>query len=250
MWISFFRPLFPRRALVALFTLVLGSGALHGVAQAQNSPEAQRVLDRARVATGGAAAWNSLRGLHEIGRDPGGPFERWLDPLRYGIRIETRTPAGKLVQAYNGAGEWRILPSGVITGSVEKDFVARVRSEAFFGAYAYFYPSRFDLRSTHLGVRDHQGKSYNVLRVQPAGGAPRELWFDRRSGLLGLIVDETGPRRLTTELSDYRRAGPVLVPFKSTTYGGDLLAPLERRIERMDLAPANRDLFSLPPPKH
>lgn len=246
MWISFFRP---RPWLIALVLApLLAALALAGAAQAQSSPAAQRVLDRARAATGGASAWNTLRGLHEVGQDGGMAFERWLDPVRYGVRIETATAAGKLVQAYNGAGEWRILPSGVITGSVEPAFVARVRSEAFFGAHAYFYPSRFDLRSVHLGARESGGKTFEVLRIQPAGGAPRELWFDRRTGLLGLIVDETGPQRVTTELSDYRRVGPVLIPFKHVTTGGDLTRPRERRLARVDLAPADRNLFSLPPP--
>ena len=36
--------------------------------------------------------WNGLRGLHEVGRMDGRRFERWLDPIRYGLRSETDTP--------------------------------------------------------------------------------------------------------------------------------------------------------------
>lgn len=215
-------------------------------AQAQNSPAAQRVLDRARAASGGAG-WNQLRGLHEIGQDGGERYETWVDPLRYGLRAETATAAGKHVQAYNGAAEWRILVSGVITGSVDPAVVAHVRSDAFFGAYGYFYPSRFDLRSVHLGERESQGRAFEVLRVQPAGGEPRELWFDRKTGLLGVIVDEVGAARSRVELSDYRRAGPVLVPFKAVTYAGDRSPARQRRAEKIDFAPADRSKFSLPP---
>jgi hypothetical protein len=217
-------------------------------AAAQNSPAAQRIFDRARAVSGAAAGWNALRGLHEVGVTGGQRYERWLDPVRYGIRTETQTPAGKFVEAYNGAGEWRILPSGVITGSVERPVMAEVRSDAFFGAYGYFYPSRFDLRSSHLGVREAQGRSFDVVRVQPAGGEPRELWFDRATGLLGVVVDETGPRQGRTELSDYRRVGRVLIPFRSVTHGGGRTQRLERVLDRIDFPSADRDLFSLPPP--
>lgn len=238
MWIASVRSL-----LAALIAVVLLAG---GPAHAQNSPDAQRVLNRARAASGGAG-WNMLRGLHEVGQDDGVRYERWLDPLRYGVRTETHTPDGKHVQGYNGAAEWRILTSGIATGSVEPKVLAQIRADAFFGAYAYFYPSRFDLRSVHLGVRTSQGRSFEVLRVQPASGKPWELWFDRGTGLLGLMV-EVAARPMTVELSDYRRVGPVLIPFHSKTYGGDLVRPKERQLESIDFRPADRNLFSLPPP--
>ena len=232
-------------ALVAV--VVLFSGA----AEAQNAPAAQRVIDRAQGAMGGARAWNALRGLHENGEEGGAKFERWLDPLRYGLRTETETPAGKVVQGYNGAAEWRILASGVATGSVERQVVGKVRSEAFFGAYGYFFPSRFDLRSVLVGERQSQGKTYDVLKVQPAGGSPRELWFDRKTGLLGLIIEqgEPGERPLTTEVSDYRKVGQVTLPHRYVTHGGKLTRPLERKITAVDTAPADRMKFSLPPPQ-
>lgn len=230
-----------RMILAALAFAALFVG---GVANAQNSPAAQRVFDRARAASGGKA-WNGLRGFHEIGQDGGVRYERWLDPLRYGDRTETQTPAGKHVQGYNGWGEWRILPDGVITGSVDRAVLARVRSEAFFGAYAYLYPSRFDVRCVLVGGRQHQGSAYDVVKVEPMGGRARELWFDRRTGLLGLMI-ESGPKPLTVEVSDYRRVGAVMIPFRSVTSGGDLPRPRQRQVESIDFRPADRALFSLP----
>ncbi len=222
---------------------------LGGTAAAQNSPAAQQVLDRARAASGGAANWNMLRGLHEVGEEAGVAFERWLDPLRYGLRRETPGADGaKLVQGYNGAAEWRLLAGGVATGSERGEHAANVRSDAFFGAYGYYYPGRFDLRGSHLGVRQHGGRSFDVLRMQPAGGRPRELWFDRRTGLLGRIVEAgaAGPER-TTEVEDYRKVGPVQVPFRFVTSGGGLETPVVRTLRSVDFRPADRTHFSLPP---
>ncbi|MDP3658825.1 hypothetical protein [Phenylobacterium sp.] len=233
--------------LVAKFLMVLAAVAccLAAPAEAQNSPAAQRVFNKARAASGGQG-WNALRGLHEVGEEGGARYERWVDPVRYGARTETMTGGGKLVQGYNGAGEWRIMPNGVETGSPDPAVVARVRTDAFLAAYAYFYPSRFDLRSSHIGARESRGRSYDVLRVQPAGGQPRELWFDRKTGLLGQIVDESGGQRTTMELSDYRRVGPVMIAFAATTTGGGLTAPRLRKVESVDFRAADRNLFSLP----
>jgi len=223
--------------------------ALGGAADAQNSPAAQRVIDRARAVTGGPAGWNGLRGLHEVGEEGGVKIERWLDPLRYGLRQETSAAdGGKLVQAYNGAAEWRVLAGGVLTGSDTGLLAAKVRSEAFFGAYGYFYPSRFDLRGSNLGVRKENGRSFEILQVQPAGGVPRELWFDMRTGLLAKMVEAAGEGTpLSIELSDYRQVGAVRVPFRVAMSGGDLAAPRERKLTSVDFRPADRAQFSLPP---
>lgn len=233
------------RLLIPLLVAMLGAAS---AAEAQNSPAAQRVIDRARAATGGSG-WNRLRGLHEVGEVGGLSYQRWIDPVRYGDRTDTKTPGGLTIQAYNGAGEWRRLANGILTGSVEREVLAEVRADAFFGAYAYFFPSRFDLRSVLLGQRQSEGRTYDVLRVQPAGGEPRELWFDQRTGMLGIMVDETGPRQGRFEFSDYRRVGPVQLPFRIVAHGGGRAQPQERKVEKITLPVADRSLFSLPPPK-
>jgi hypothetical protein len=238
MWMAPVRKLIATLVAAAVFALAPAAGA-------QNAPAAQRVLDRARSASGGAG-WNLLRGVHATGQEAGQRFEAWFDPLRYGARTETQTPAGKLVQGYNGQGEWRILADGRLTGSVDRAVLAQTRSDAFFGAFGFYYPSRFDVRSTHLGVRHSQGKPFEVLRIQPLGGQARELWFDRRTGLPARMVEAGGARPLTVELSDYRRVGPVLVPFRAVAYGADLARPRERQLDALDFRPADRSLFSLP----
>lgn len=218
-----------------------------GGAQAQHAPAVQRVLDRARAASGGAA-WSKLAGLHETGLEGGLRYERWVDLLRYGARSELQTPAGKVVRGYNGFGAWSLLPAGPDRAAETAPVLAEARSDAYFAAHGYFFPSRFDLRSAYLGVRTSAGRTFDVLRIQPAGGDARELWFDRKSGLAGRMVG-TGPRPTTVEMSDHRRAGSVLVPFRLVTLGGGLAAPLERRVEAADVRRIDRELFSLPRPK-
>ena len=51
------------------------------------------------------------------------------------------------------------------------------------------------------------------------------------------------------EVSDYRRVGGVMVPFRFVTFGGGLAKPAERVLEAVDLKAAPREIFSLPRPK-
>ncbi|HEX7884645.1 MAG TPA: hypothetical protein VF474_01595, partial [Phenylobacterium sp.] len=100
-----------------------------------------------------------------------------------------------------------------------------------------------------VGVRRSEGRRFDVVKVQPNGGAPRELWFDRRTGLLGRMADRSGPQPTTVELGDYRRVGPMMVPFRITTVGGGLARPAERVLQAVEFKPADRAIFSLPRPK-
>ena len=196
----------PLRPLVLWLGLALALCAADG-AQAQYSRPAQRVLSQARAATGGAG-WNYLRGCHETGRQTTGEdaegqaYERWLDPLRYGQRLETREPAGLRVHGFNGGGDWQILPGGAVTGTIEAHALAQARTNAFFAVSAFFYPGRFDARADYVGPRVSQGQPFDVVRVTPWGGVARELWFDRRTHRLARMIDRCGAQPVGVEGSD------------------------------------------------
>jgi hypothetical protein len=212
------------------------------------SPDAQRVLGRAFAATGGQA-WYRLRGWHETGRRGGVAYESWIDPIRYGLRVETREPQGLRIEGFNGQADWQVAPDGAITAVNDHPTLARARTEAFFAANCYFFPGRFDARGDYLGVRSLHGRSYEVVRVAPWNGEPRELWFDARSHLLARIVDRTGRRPAALQVSDYRRVGPVLAAFRFTPEAGAPAGPLARQIESLAFSAADRDSFSLNRPE-
>lgn len=221
---------------------VLAALAFAGAALAQGySPPAREVIDRARQVSGGGG-WNEVRGYRETGKLGDVRYEAWHDPIRYGARVETQEAAGKRVHAFNGVADWQMLPSGQIIGADDRVSMAQARTAAFLAVNGWLYPSRFGADGSHLGVRSHLGLSYDVLHVRPLGGEARELWFDRRSGLLTRIVDPTGPRPVATEISDYRHVGAVMLPFRyRTDRGGEVQ---ERIVETLALQPADRELFS------
>lgn len=230
-------------AVVAMLAMTLA-----GVAQAQYAPDAVRVMERARAASGGKA-WARVAGIHEVGVEGGFRYERWADPLRFGLRTDIGAPAGRVVRGYNGAGAWSLHPTTAMAAAEPAPDLEAARADAYVAGYGYYFRSRFDARAAYVGGRQSDGRSFEVVRVHPNGAKPRELWFDRKTGLLGRIVDPAGKAPLTVEVSDYRRVGAVMVPFRFVTFGGGRAKPVERVLETVDFRSAPRDIFSLPRPK-
>jgi hypothetical protein len=216
------------------------------------SRQAEQVLAEGRSAAGGNG-WYVLRGWHETGHVGGVAYERWLDPLRFGLRTETHEAAGLSVEGFNGQGAWKIATPGAAPVTEDAAATAATRADAFFGVYGFYYAARFDAHGEALGVKSTGGKSYDVVAVKPYGGAARELWFDRSSHLLARMIDRNGPKPVTIQLSDYRKLGPVKVAFHTS-----LQVPgqpsVERQIDALVFAPTDRAMFSLvrtvdtPPP--
>jgi hypothetical protein len=237
----------PIRFLLVAAVMSLAAGAADAAQTIGYAPAAQRVLAQARQAAGGAG-WDRLRGWHEVGRKAGVRYEAWIDPLRYGLRVEDHATAGLEVRGFNGAGEWRIRPTGAVTGVDVRTRPSAARTEAFFDVHGYFYPGRFDASADYLGVRKARGLAFDVVRVKPWGGTARELWFDRRTHLLARTVDRSGARPIALSLSDYRRVGDVRIAFRLTPED-EAAAGEARQVESLDFRPADRAVFSLPQPK-
>jgi hypothetical protein len=209
--------------------------------------DAQRVLAQARAAAGGAA-WNYLRGWHETGHRDGVAYETWLDPLRFGLRVEVHTPQGLQVHGFNGLGAWKIAPGGEATGTGDEGPVGQARAEAFYGVYGFYFPGRFDAHGDYLGTRQLGGRAFDVVEVKPWSGAARQLWFDRHTHLLARMVDANGPKPVTVELSDYRKVGPVKVAFRYVAQATDEAVAEVRQLDSLAFTPADRAMFSLPRP--
>jgi hypothetical protein len=229
------------RGLRLLATLVLSFAGVSLPAHAQGySRAAAQVIGQAFAATGGRG-WYLLRGWHETGRYGGTPYERWIDPVRYGLRVETREVGGLRIEGFNGQADWAVDPAGAMTAVNDHPALAEARTEAFFEGALYLFPGRFGAKGDLLGIRRKDGRAYQVVAVTPWNGRKRELWFDARTHLLARIVDRSGPRVRALSVSDYRKVGPVRVAFRYAPEGG---GPV-RQIQTLAFTPADRDLFSL-----
>ena len=221
-------------------------GATAGEAWKQGySRQAQQALNRARAAAGGAG-WEYLRGWHETGKTGGVAYEAWYDPVRYGMRVERQEGPARDVHGFNGLGAWRITAAGQVSGTDAPAAVAQARTEAFYGTSGFYFSGRFDAAGRYVGARRLGGRSFEVVEVKPYGGEARELWFDKKTGLLA----RESAHGVTTEFSDYRKVGPVKVAFRAVTDDGAPGGHRERVIEAVDFRPADRALFSLPRDLH
>lgn len=244
---GFLRRTMPARGRRLILALVFSSLAAGASAQGY-SRAAEQVLARAFAATGGSG-WYLLRGWRETGREGGVAYERWVDPLRYGLRVETREAGGLRIHGFNGQADWQVLPDGTITAVNDHATLAQARTQAFFAADCFFFPGRFDARGEFLGVRRLKGRAYDVVEIRPWGGEPRELWFDQHSRLLARIVERSGRRASAVTVSDYRKVGPVRVAFRYTPEPGAAADARPRELESLAFTPADRDLFSLNRPE-
>jgi hypothetical protein len=230
-----------RRSPALLAIVLVCVAGLASAAQAQGySRAAAEVIGKAFAATGGAG-WYQLRGWHETGRLGDRPYERWIDPVRYGLRVEMREPAGLRIEGFNGQADWAVAPSGAMTAVNDHAALAASRTEAFFEGALYLFPGRFGAKGDVLGVRKRGGRAYQVVTVTPWNGRPRELWFDARTHLLARIVDRSGPAAMAVDVSDYRKVGPVRIAFRYVPEGG---GPV-RQIQSIAFTPVDRGLFSL-----
>jgi hypothetical protein len=234
------------RALIpVLLVLACAAGAKAEVWKQGYTRQAQAALARGRAAAGGKGL-EYLRGWHEVGRDGGAAFEAWYDPLRYGMRVERQEAAGKDVHGFNGLGAWRITAGGQVSGTAEPGPVGEARAEAFFGVQGFYFSGRFDAAGRYVGQRRLGAKSFEVVEVKPWAAPARELWFDKKTGLLAREVGRIDGRAVTLEFSDYRKVGPVKVAFHTTLDDGTPGGRRERTLESVDFRAADRALFSLP----
>jgi hypothetical protein len=227
---------------LARLIVALVFAGLAQAAQAQGySRAAAQVISQAFAASGGSG-WYLLRGWHESGRLGDQPYQRWIDPVRYGLRVETREAAGLRIEGFNGQAEWQVAPSGAMTAVNDHPTLARARTTAFFEGALFLFPGRFGAKGDYLGVRRRDDRAYQVVAVTPWNGRTRELWFDARTHLLARIVDRTGARAAAIAVSDYRKVGPVRVAYRYAPEGG---AGPVRQIDSLSFSPSDRGLFSL-----
>jgi hypothetical protein len=206
------------------------------------SPTGAEVLHAAKAASGGEA-WNRLEGSYERGAHGPVTYETWLDFRAYGMRMASVTPAGPRAQGFDGAVAWR-RAEGRADDSRDPAALREAVVTAFVSNNGFFFPDRFPAKADYL--RADQG--FDVVRVEPRGGRPVELWFDAKTHLLGRIVDRGGPMPVTVTLSDYRKVGDVLIAFRGVVTGPDGKVLDDGQVSVVEHRAVERSLFAPPKP--
>jgi len=209
-----------RRACRTCLALVgLGIAALlcTGPALAASTSSAAAVLARAKLAAGGDAL-SRLHTLHLVERVSGqgisGQGEEW-DDLATGRFVSSQLlgPAGG-AQGFDGSHAWNQDATGLahVVGSVGD--TSSALTQAYFTSLAYWFPQRRSGTISFEREATANGRSYDVLRANPRGGNPTDVWFDRSTHLVARLISHPGTTQaFETDLSDYRSVDGAAIPF-------------------------------------
>ena len=203
---------------VALAWLAIGLG-IGTAAQAEPAPDttrtpARQLIDLARDATGGAA-WDQVHVLHRFltltSGGLSGSLESWGDPGRGRAASHYVLGPDSGAEGWDGKTGWTADWAHRVHVSEGTD-LALAQATAFWNSFGFLLPDRLKTPAETEGSRTEGGKAYDLVRFSPAGSDPLEVWFDRASHLpMRLVIRSADP--VTVNLVDWRRSGPLMLPF-------------------------------------
>ncbi|MDQ2879488.1 MAG: pepsin/retropepsin-like aspartic protease family protein, partial [Pseudomonadota bacterium] len=194
---------------------------LAGVVHAASSPAD---ILRANKAASGGDAWNgnavlktqsALTGQGLTGSDTS------IEDLHDGRGVDRYTlgPASG-AQGYDGKQAWEQDPSGTVNIENGGDAKPLAINNAYRNANLWWRPDFGGAAVTSDGAKTDNGHSYDVLTITPKGGKSFDAWFDTGTHLLAHIVEQQGPQKVNTTLSDYRPVDGAQVPHKIVVDSG------------------------------
>ncbi len=205
------------RATVFLFIFILSVSAASAAPDSTplDAGQIDKILVAAHAAAGGAQL-DAFAAVTESGTfvQNGGPpssFDSVADLHDGYSRNRLVVGPATLLQGYDGT-EWSEANGSLSIVSLPS-FVADAVTQAYLISGAYF---RADRRSTVTSGREESldGRQADVLRVEPAGGSPADLYFDAASYRLVRIVSYTAQGLDTTTNSDFQTVSSVPVSMR------------------------------------
>ena len=177
-----------------------------GCATAEPDPatQATKLMAQAKVAAGGPRL-DRVTTYYSSGtrvRDGkiNGVYQEWGD-YRTMAFTNVETFAGVTsTGGFDGKTGWHLGPDG-------KTVIISGRSgslDGYLDVQGYFFPDRFPAQFTYAGVREADGKRYDVVTVTPAGVIPIDLWFEPRTHRLERLTGKLGPVTVQGDFIQYQ----------------------------------------------
>ena len=238
------------RAVRTLALGFFGLAMLAGSSVAAEDPAAlaTRLLGEAKLAAGGEA-WDRIQGWHERGAIESGrgeiTYDAWADVHRPAMLVQTSVDGGTVRDGFDGRWSWSVDGRGVSAADPSAQAADKARAKAYFAMYGFFFPDRFPTRGVYVGSRQGGSVIYDVVEVQPVGGAPSDLWLDRNTHLLQAVVSVDKAHPMTTFLGDYKVVDGVSLPF-AIQQGPDAAHQVVRHVLAYDFDPIPPERFARP----
>ncbi len=204
-------------------TLLLATPLLAALLAAPLSARAETadaLLDRARIAAGGAA-WDTATILEAEGDETNSGMKgRWqgTDDVKTG-RMRRASDLGiiRTAEVWSAPDHWRQDISGGVH-SLDSDFARRLAAtDAWLARRDYLKPGLAGATLGAVAERDEDGRHYDIVTATPPGGTPIDLWFDAGTHLLSKTRRDLPTHPETVTYDDYRPVDGVKLPFSITT---------------------------------
>ena len=227
-----------------LKAVALGAGLILSTTAAQGD-EAARLLAANKAASGGAA-WDGKQTLrlsfHYSGQGFTGTTSS-LQDLKHGRFVDSYiTPPESGASGFDGKTPWLRDISGMVSNQEGGDTPALSVNEAYRDRNQWWQPDFGGAAVVSAGVKQDDGKTYDVLTVTPKGGKPFDAWFAADTHLLARIVEVQGPQTVTTRFSDYRTVDGVKIAGKLVIDdGGGAKYAQTLTLEKAEFLPAQKD---------
>ena len=223
---------------------------------AEQGAKAMELLERAIAAKGGL---EQLRGIKTIvakqtltSDTPDGKSTTELTnyigyPDRF--RVETMTPNGLSVQAFDGRSGWMKDSHGL--HAVSDAFVRDARTNLRRDIIALLLAAKDGTLTPRLlpDVLDKLGRTYHALEISGRDLNPIVLQIDPQSGLVAketFIADASSRPTVEEEYADYRAVSGVQIPFLATRRTGPVT--VGRKVNLLIInQPIDPALFTRPP---
>ena len=189
---------------------VAGLATLAGCATAEPDPatQAAKLMAQAKVAAGGArldrATTYYSSGTRVRDGKINGVYEEWGD-YRTMAFTNVETFAGVTsTGGFDGKTGWRLDLDGKAIILANPQQLAGTKLSGYLDVQGYFFPDRFPAQFTYAGVREAEGRRYDVVVVTPAGGNPIELWLAPRTHLLKRLTGQLGLASIQGDITAYQ----------------------------------------------
>jgi hypothetical protein len=212
-------------------------------------PTALQILARVKAATGGAA-WDRAGTLHAqetvTANGLDGTAETWVDLKT--MRILQVVDIGPLraAEGFDGSHFWSQDSGGGVRVKEGGDRADALR-DAYDSAFGYLFPDRFPASFGFAGTTREDGRDYDLVRITPAGGSEYTLWIDHETALVARARMPGALETRSFDVSDYRAAGRLKLPFLTREHAG-AGADQVARLVGLDITETEGGIsFAMPP---
>ena len=210
----------------------------------------EKILKKQLKALGGADAVRSVKSsvstsdLSIIPTGMKGTIKQWsAKPCLY--RSELSLGLFTITQGSDGETPWMIDQNGKVTYNKDKSSMKKQITSCFIDQHRYLFAEE---NIEYSGPdRSSGGRACHVLSFEPEGGYPCKIYINRKTHLTEEVIIKTVNGYILERYDDYRRAGKMMFPFKTSIHSPVMNQTIETTITSIEINPSINPSIFIPP---